>query len=182
MDELTRSIKSFSEQAADSIGGTLAGLSVRAVAAPRPPRPPSDRGAPSPPPPPPPGDDARRGEAAAAARAAGEAALAALDAAYFSSGGDPLRAELGDLADGAKQGDVDGVVERLTAALEVRVPGHHARRPRPRSARAGLRRPGPACGRMRPTCAPRHAPRPTPLYARVRAGRRSSAPASRRTS
>lgn len=83
------------------------------------------------------GTGAPRSEAErAAARQRGEAALAALPPGYCERGFDALRHELAALGDDAKQEDIDGVVERLVAAMEVR---RHSRRSRRSSQQANVR-------------------------------------------
>ncbi|KAI8472247.1 MAG: hypothetical protein J3K34DRAFT_519870 [Monoraphidium minutum] len=117
MDEITRSLKSFSE-AIDGKFTELASKATTGLAAGLKPAPrlPSRAAAPAAPPPPrPPPTDAER----EAAEAKSDAALAGLDAGYFSQGFDPLAHELAALDGGAKQDDVDAVVERLTAAVDV---------------------------------------------------------------
>jgi hypothetical protein len=54
---------------------------------------------------------------AAAKRA--EQVLQQLYLGYFDKAFDPLAYELGQMTDESKQGDIDAVVERLTAAVEV---------------------------------------------------------------
>jgi hypothetical protein len=128
MDEITRSLKSFSE----AIDGTFSTLATKAttgiatglkaaVPLPRPPaaRQPLNGGAAAARPAPQITDEERE-----AAQKRSDAALAALDQGYFSQSFDPLAHELAALAEDAKQDDVDAVVERLTAAVDVSGQGH----------------------------------------------------------
>lgn len=56
----------------------------------------------------------------AAAKQRGEEILAQLPPGYFDTAFDPLEHELRCMAADARQGDIDNVVDRLTAAMEVR--------------------------------------------------------------
>lgn len=123
MDEVTRSLKSFSA-AIDGTFSTLASKATTGIATglqkavPRParaPDAPGRAGAVSPAAPAPQVSQEER----EAAQKRSDAALAALGQGYFSQGFDPLAHELSLLPEDAKQDDIDGVVERLTAAVDV---------------------------------------------------------------
>jgi hypothetical protein len=121
MEEITRSLKSFSE--AIDLGGAFAGLASKAASKPRPsprtPGAPADAGRASPLAGPPGAAAGGEDQAAAAARRA-DLVLEQLDAGYFGGAAfDPLAHELGQLSEDSKQDDVDAVVDRLTAAVEV---------------------------------------------------------------
>jgi hypothetical protein len=58
-------------------------------------------------------------EERAAARKRGEEILAQLPLGYFDRAFDPLEHELRQMAPDASQDDVDGVADKLTAAMEV---------------------------------------------------------------
>lgn len=122
MDEITRSLKSFSE--AIDISSTFSSFTSKAAKSTKPLRPGTDgrqspycgaaQG----------GDSGSIGtsvldENREAALKRAELALQQLDQGYFSQAFDPLAHELSQLAEDSKQDDVDAVVERLTAAVDV---------------------------------------------------------------
>lgn len=68
-----------------------------------------------------------------------ELILALLSPAYFDQAFDPLEHELRQMSDDTKQDEIDGVVEKLSAAMEVRRGGCFALPPQvPASQHAGL--------------------------------------------
>lgn len=124
MDEFTRSLKSFTE-AIDSFTAKAA-TKIEAATTKLATRVPGGGGGPPPrvltptalvrAPPPAPEDEALRKRV--------DLILEQLPGSYYDAGADALHAELAQLPEDAKQGDVDAVVERLTGVLEARAAAH----------------------------------------------------------